>query len=186
MRNARIASLVIAALVAGIVAGNAASGFAATSGSTASAEPTGLGLRLGNAMRDAGARLADIVAKLTGTTVEDVQEQRRAGTSFAAIAAKKDVSSDKVIETTLDLRKQVLDARVKAGTLSKEQADSAFERMTDRVKERVASTDAGCTGDGTSGRRKGGGPGAGGGRGMVGGGGRGAGRGAGGAAATGQ
>lgn len=185
MRRTRIASLVIASLVAGVVAGNAASGFAATTATTAVPEPTGLGLRLGSAMRDAGARLADVVAKLTGMTVDQVQEQRQSGTSFAAIAAQKDVSSDKVVESTLDVRKEVLDARVKAGTLTREQADTALERMTDRVKERVTSKDAGCSGEGAGegrgadGTRKGGGAGKGGGRGMGGGGGRGAGSGAG-------
>lgn len=187
MRKGRIASLVIAALVAGAVAGGATSGYAATTTDTTTATSApGIGLRLGTAMREAGARLADIVAKLTGTTVEQVQEQRQDGTSFAEIAAKKDVSADKVVDTTLDIRKEVLDARVKAGTLTQEQADGALDRMTERVKERVTSQDEGCTDEGANrnqdgGRGKGGGKGEG--RGM-GGGGKGAGRGMGGGAGT--
>lgn len=186
MRKGRIASLVIAALVAGAVAGNAASGYAATTDTTTATSTPGIGLRLGTAMREAGARLADIVAKLTGTTVEQVQEQRQDGSSFAEIAAKKDVSADKVVDTTLDIRKEVLDARVKAGTLTQEQADGALDRMTERVKERVTSQDEGCTDEGATrnrdgGRGKGGGNGEGRGkgegRGMGAGGGKGAGRG---------
>ncbi len=167
MRKGRIASLVIAALVAGVVTGNVVSGYAATTETPATTTAaSGMGLRLGTAMRDAGARLADIVAKLTGMPVDEVQDLRQDGTSFADIAAKKDISAEKLVDSTLDARKDVLDSRVKDGSLTQDQADAAIDRMTDRVTERVSSEDAGCTGEGGGGQGMGGGRGKGGGRGM--------------------
>lgn len=176
MNRRGIASLMAAALVAGVVSGNVVSGFAATqtapvSGTAAS----GMGLRLGGAMRDAGGRLSDIVAKLTGMSVDDVKAKREAGASFAAVAATKDVSAEKVVDEALKVREDVLAARVKTGTITQDQADAALDRMQVRLTDRVKSTDDSC--DGAGGGRGGG---MGGGRGQ--GGGRGAG--CGGACAT--
>jgi len=155
MNRTRIASLVAAALVAGVVSGNVVSGFAAPATAPASGTvASGMGLRLGSAMRDAGGRLSDIVAKLTGMSVEDVQEKREAGASFAEVAATKDVSAEKVVDEALDVRQEVLTARVKDGSITQDQADAALDRMQVRLTDRVTSTDAGC--DGAGGGRGGG------------------------------
>jgi len=165
MKSGRIAALVAAALVAGVVVGNAASGFAAAPPATTTGTNTaGMGMRLGTAMRDAGGRLADAVAKLTGMSVEEVQAKREAGTSFADVASAKGVSAEKVVDQTLAVRKTVLSAKVKDGAITQDQADAALDRMQDRLTDRVKSTDASCDGTGGNG-------------GGMGGGGRGAGRG---------
>lgn len=145
MHTGRIASLMAAALVAGVVAGNAVSGFAA---GTTTSTTTGAALRMGPAIRDAGGRLADVVASLTGQSVDDIRTQRVEGTSFADIAAAKDVSVDAVVDKALDVRKDVLDAKVKDGSLTQDQADAALDRMEDRVTDRAQSTDGSC-GSGT-------------------------------------
>jgi len=175
MSNKRVLMFVAAALVAGLALGTISSAWAAgptgtatTSGNAVIAGACGLGLKLGAAMRDAGGRLADVVADLTGLTVAQVQEKRAAGQSFTAIAKAEGVSSTAVVDEAVKVRKAVLDAKVKAGTITQAQADAALAQMTTRLQTRVDSTAAGCTGTGS-------GAGGGGGRGM----GRGMGRGTG-------
>jgi len=121
-------------------------------------------------VRDAGGRLLDVVAKLTGLTEEDVAAKRAAGQSIAQIAKDEGVSSDKVVDEALKVREQLLAEKVKDGTITQAQADQALATMKTRLTERVDST-AACGSGGGCGM-------GGGGRGM--GGGRGAGRGAGG------
>jgi hypothetical protein len=172
MNGKRITAAIVAALVAGVVAGNVTSGFAATATTSGAATTTqsSMGLRLGGAMRDAGGRLADVVAKLTDQDVEAVQDKREAGASFADIAKSAGVSADKVVGGALDVRKNVLEGKVKDGTISQDQADAAVARMTDRLNDRVNATDDSCTGTGGGGRGQGGGMGGGRGRGGQGGG----------------
>ena len=177
MNLKKSAPLMIAVLVLGLVLGNVlSSGAAPSSDTTAQSGVTGLGLRLGGAMRDAGGRLSDVVAKLTGLDADEVEDQRHAGTSFAAIAKTKGVTSDELVAEALKVRKQLLDEKVKAGAITQAQADDALDRMKDRLGDRVDSTDAGrgMGGRGMGGRGQGG---CGGGR-MGGGAGRGAGAGA--------
>lgn len=175
MKFKKTASLATATLVLGLVLGNVVGGWAVAqpavneSSAAATATAPGLGLRLGAAMRDAGGRLADIVAKLTGQDVDAVIEERTAGKSYAEIAESEGVSSDTVVDEALKVRKELLDARVKDGSITQEQADAALDRMSTRLADRIDATDAGCTGAG-------GGCGGGAGRGGMGGGmGRGAG-----------
>lgn len=175
MKLTKTAALIIAALVVGVVAGNVVSVSAAPS--TDATAPAGLGLRMGAAMRDAGGRLADVVASLTGQTVDEVRDLRKDGTSFADIAAAKDVSSKEVVDAALKVRAEILSERVKAGVITQDQADDALARMETRLTDRVSSTEPGCAGGGSGACGGGGGAcGAGGGgrgRGGMGGGGRG-------------
>lgn len=148
MKLTKTVALVVAALVVGLVAGNVVSVSAAPS--TDATAPAGLGLRMGAAMRDAGGRLADVVASLTGQTADEVTALRQDGTSFADIAEAKDVSSQEIVDAALKVRGEILSDRVEAGTITQEQADDALERMETRLTERVTSTDAGCAGGGAS------------------------------------
>lgn len=143
--------IIAAALVAGLALGNLATASAATgatSGNPVVAGVCGLGLKLGATMRDAGGRLADIVASATGLSAADVQAKRQAGESFAQIAAEKNVSADAVVADALAIRKAALDEAVKAGTITQEQADAAIAQMETRLTDRVNSTTPGCAGGG--------------------------------------
>ncbi len=160
-----------AGLALGLVIGGISTASAATTSTagTSSANPIvagacDLGLRLGQAVRDSGGRLADVVAKLTGTDVADVQAARQAGTSLADIAKDKGVSADEVVNEALDVRKDMLDAKVKDGSITQDQADTALTTMETRLTDRVTSTDARGGGMGR-GRGGAGGGGGGGGRG---------------------
>jgi hypothetical protein len=151
-------ALLAAGLALGLVIGGISTASAATTSAagTSSANPVvagacGLGLRLGQAVRDTGGRLSD----------EEVQTKRQAGTSLADIAKDKGVSADKVVAEALDVRKDMLEAKVKDGTITQDQADQALTSMTTRLNDRVNSTTAG----GGMGRGRGG-AGGGGGRGQ--------------------
>ncbi len=155
MKRSRVAGFIVAALVAGLVLGTVASGFAATPAlnrtrattATATAACAGLGLRLGTSVRDAGGRLVDVVAKLTGLSAADIRAKRAEGQSLEQIAASKDVSASKVVADALAVRKQLLDAKVKDGTITQAQADAALANMKTRLESRVANT-APCAGQG--------------------------------------
>lgn len=159
MDTKRVITAVAAALVVGVVAGNVVSGWAAvlaataTGASASTSACAGLGLRLGTAMQAGGARLSDVVAKLTGLTVADVTAKRTAGTSYEDIAASKGVSAAKVINESLKARETILAEKVKAGTITAEQADAALAKMQTRLTERVTATDANCNGTGGGGGR---------------------------------
>lgn len=170
MKRGKIAALVAGALVAGLVLGTVGSAIAAPA-ATATATNGLAGI-----CRQAGGTIADIVAKLTGTSVKDVYAARENGDSFADIAATKGVSSDTLTSEVLAARKAALDAAVKAGTITQAQEDTALANMKVRVSSRITSdAPANCTGTGA-----GAGGGLGGGRGAGrGGAGRGAGCGAG-------
>ncbi len=155
MKLTKTAALVIAALVVGLVAGNVVGATAAPSKDAARGETTPLGLRFGPAMRDAGGRLADVVAKLTGQTADEVLSQRMSGKSLADIAAEKDVSTATVIGEALKVRELMLAERVKAGAITEAQAQAALERMETRLSERVVANGASCDGAGGRGARQG-------------------------------
>jgi hypothetical protein len=170
-------ALIAAGLALGLVLGgiSTASAVTASTAGTTSTNPVvagacGLGLRLGQAVRDTGGRLSDVVAKLSGLKVEDVQAQRQAGTSLADIAKTKGVSADEIVAEALSVRKEMLDAKVKDGTITQAQADTALDTMETRLTDRVNSTTpgggmgrgrGGAGGGGGMGRGQGGGQGGG-------------------------
>ena len=174
MNTKRVISIAAATLVAGLVIGQMSGAFAARSTEAPlqsrgaeSAVCNGSAVKLGPMMRDAGGRLLDIVADLTGLSTEEVAEQRAGGRSIADIAASKDVEADAVVEAALDARKAALDELVANGTITQEQADEMLERMSTRLSDRITSTETGSNGCGAGG--PGGGSNGDGGRGMGGG-----------------
>jgi len=168
----RVIAIAAATLVAGLVIGQISGAFAARPAeaplrdqAAPGAACDGGGLRIGPMMRDAGARLLDIVADLTGLSTEAVAERRAAGESIADIAASEGVSSEDVVAAATDARKVALDELVADGTITQAQADEMLERMSARLSERIDSAETGRGGCGLGG----GGCGASGGRGGFGG-----------------
>ncbi|MDY0341014.1 MAG: hypothetical protein RBS17_07360 [Coriobacteriia bacterium] len=142
MKSRKMIALVALGLTAGLVLGSVGVSYAATD--TESTSPVmGAGMRMGQTIRDAGARLIDVVADLTGLSVEEVRVQRAEGESVADIAEANGSSSDAVVSTALESRKALLDAKVADGTVTQEQADLAYDQMTERVTERVSTDEAG-------------------------------------------
>jgi hypothetical protein len=157
-------------LAVAIVLGSVSTGFAATAANSAPAQAVAsCGIGVGSAVRSAGGRLLDVVAKLTGQTTTQVAAERASGKTFTQIAADKNVSSTTLVSEALKVREQVLTTKVKAGSITQSQADTALARMKTRVTERLTDPSA-CTGTGPgtgtgtgagSGARNGGGSGAG-------------------------
>lgn len=166
MKKSRSLALISAGLVAGLVLGSLGVSYAATASETTS-PVLGAGIRMGHAIRDAGARLVDVLADLTGLSVDEIKAQRAEGDSIAEIAEANGVSADAVVDGALEVRREVLDAKVADGTITQEQADAAYARMTERLSERATSDEvgppswAGSGGKGQGGKRAGamGGPG---------------------------
>lgn len=160
MKTGKIAALIAGALVAGLVLGTVSSAIAAPSNTTTGT--TGFAA----ICRQAGGTIADIVAKLTGKSVEDVYDARSNGDSFADIAKSGGVSADALADEVLAARKAALDDAVKAGTVTQAQADAMLANMKSRVTSRISSdAPANCTGAGNGAGRGTGGCGGGGGRG---------------------
>lgn len=145
MKKSKVVALVAAALVAGLVLGSIGLASAAPAADTSATAGVAQGyrLRMGSAMRDAGARMVDILAKLTGLSEDDIYARRTAGESVADIAKSEGVETATVVDQALDARAAILDAKVADGTIDAETRDEVLARMTDRINERVNSTELG-------------------------------------------
>lgn len=82
-------------------------------------------------------------AKVLGMTVEQLHTERLAGKSLAQIAADKKVSKEALVNAMVDSRKALLDARVKAGTLTQAQADTALATMKTQMTQSIDRTEIG-------------------------------------------
>ena len=84
---------------------------------------------------------AEIAAQLTGKTVEAVQAERAAGKTYGTIAKDAD-KLEEFQAQMLESKKALLDAKVKAGTLTQAEADAIYEAMK--------TAQATCDGTGTA------------------------------------
>jgi len=71
---------------------------------------------------------ADIVAGLTGKTVEEVSAERASGKTYGTIADEAG-KLDPFKQEMLEQKKAVLDQRVKEGNLTQEQADALYSAI---------------------------------------------------------
>lgn len=85
----------------------------------------------------------DSVADLLGMDRTQIASERQAGKSLVDIAKAKNVSEDELVNTIIADRKATLDERIKAGTLTQQQADYMLQRMQERVKSSVERTSVG-------------------------------------------
>jgi len=145
MKRSTSIALVTAGLVAGLVLGSVGVSYAANESDTNNPVVC-TGIRMGEAIRGVGARLIDVVADLTGLSTDQIAAERADGESIADIAEANGVSAEAVVEATLVARKELLDAKVADGTITQEQADVAYDRMTERVTDRVTSDETGRPG----------------------------------------
>jgi len=82
-------------------------------------------------------------AKALGMAPDQIRADRLAGKSLGQIADEKGVSRDALVNAMLESRKAVLDARVKAGSLTQEQEDTALATMKTRISQSLDRTDVG-------------------------------------------
>ena len=105
--------------------------------------PTGLGLRLGGRAGGpawGGQATLDVVSKLTGLKVEEIQDLRQDGKSLAQIAQAKGIATDKLVTAILAAKKAVVDGLVKDGKLTQVQADAMIANMATQVETAVMRT----------------------------------------------
>jgi len=93
-----------------------------------------------------GLSVLDSVSKLLGMDAAQIAAERHDGKSLVDIAASKNVSEEALINAILADRKAILDARVKAGTLTQQQEDYMLQRMQENVKAAVERTTVGPMG----------------------------------------
>lgn len=135
--------------VAGLVMLGAVAGSVSAQTPPAQTQPgAGYGMQQGFQGRGSGAGLGYQVAeapaaKALGMTVDQLHAERLAGKSLAQIAQAKGVKTDALINAMVESRKAVLDARVKAGTLTQAQAATALSTMTARMAESINRTEVG-------------------------------------------
>ncbi|MCL4531858.1 MAG: hypothetical protein M1582_01465 [Actinobacteria bacterium] len=83
------------------------------------------------------------ISTLLGMSADQIRAERLAGKSLAQIAADKGVSKDALVNAMVQSHQSILDARVKAGTLTQAQADAALATMKTRVSQSVDRTEVG-------------------------------------------
>ncbi len=84
-----------------------------------------------------------VASKALGMTADEIRTQRLAGKSLGQIADEKGVKRDTLVSAMLDSRKAILDARVKAGTLTQEQEDAAVATMKAQISQSLDRTQVG-------------------------------------------
>jgi len=141
MRKSKVVALAAAALVAGLALGSVGIASAAPTGT----DPADVGplygscLQLGNTIRNAGARMIDIVADLTGLSAEEIRAERTVGQTLAEVAEDHGVSTDDIVGAAMDARAALLQEKVDEGLITQEQADEALEYMSERLSDRLES-----------------------------------------------
>ncbi|MDZ4655912.1 MAG: hypothetical protein U1F44_08565 [Coriobacteriia bacterium] len=143
MKKSKSLVLVTAGLVAGLVLGSVSLAAAAPADYAPTNGVAACGLQIGQSLRDAGGRLIDILADLTGLSTDEIAAERADGKSIATIAEENGIDSGAVVGEALSLREELLNERVADGTLTQEQADAMLAQMTERLDERVDTTEVG-------------------------------------------
>lgn len=143
MKRSKLYALAAAGLVAGLVLGSVGYAVAAPANAAPTSPVAATGLQLGRTIRDAGARMVDVLAGLTGLSTTEIQAERAAGKSVADIATAEGVDPDAVVAKTLEARTAILDAKVKDGSMTQAEADAALANMTEQIGDRVTSTERG-------------------------------------------
>lgn len=92
------------------------------------------------------AQNAEVLANLTGKTVEElVQERYNSGKTYGQLAEEYGVY-DKFRAETLNNKKSILDQRVKDGTLSQKDADTIYNRMKENQENNTGYMGPGSCG----------------------------------------
>ena len=121
---------------------------AATATATADAEctPDGEHARRGGHGRGGG-DLAEALADLTNTDARDIMAQRASGTSFAAIAQAKGISTQALLAEATKIETAELDAAVTAGRLTDAERTQILAGLQAHLQEELTETHA-LPGDG--------------------------------------
>lgn len=157
MKGKKAVGFVVIGLVAGLVLGSigiataASTNTTTSAGATSTASPQGFDGRgpggghggvIGKPGFGGEGDIAEALAKLSGLTVDEINTKRAAGTSYAAIAKAEGVSTDKLVDATVEIESDELDAAVKAGTITSDEKATVLKDIESRVKTAIESTGA--------------------------------------------
>jgi len=84
------------------------------------------------------------VGTATAATDSAVPAASTVAATCGQLGLRLGASDDQVVDAALAARKAIVDAKVKDGTITQAQADTALKNMEARLTERVSSTAAGC------------------------------------------
>jgi hypothetical protein len=152
MKNKRAFGFIAVGLVAGLALGSLGIATAATSKATASTMTTSATAPSGRGPggpggpgggihgRGGGGDIAEALANLSDATVSDVESQRAAGKSYAAIAKANGVSTDALIAETVKIENGELAAEVKAGTMAAAERTTILSTIKANLTKMVAET----------------------------------------------
>ena len=87
-----------------------------------------------------GGDIAEGLAKLSGADVSTIMTQRASGTSFAAIAEAKGISTGELLAQATRIETAELDAAVKAGTMTAAERTQALSGLQAHLKEELTET----------------------------------------------
>ena len=91
------------------------------------------------------------VSDLLGMTPAEIQQLRLEGQSLVQIAATKGVTEAQLVAAIMEQKTAQVEARVTAGTLTREQADLMLQNMEQATIEAVNRTQTGPNGNGACG-----------------------------------
>jgi len=84
-----------------------------------------------------GVNTPDVVTKLLGLTPEQLQAERQAGKSLVEIAATKNVTQAQLVDAIMAAKKEAVQAKVAAGTLTQERANLMLQQMEQATNQAV-------------------------------------------------
>lgn len=100
-----------------------------TTSSQAFTPGRGYGMRFGKAGNN-----VQVLANLLGKSLEDTYKLLTPGKTLAEIAQENGISLDKFQQAMLESRKNIIQQRVKDGTITQEQADLMIKNMEQNIK----------------------------------------------------
>ena len=89
-----------------------------------------------------GGDIAEALANLTKSDVSDIMAQRASGTSFAAIAQAKGVSTEALLAEATKIETAELDAAVKAGHMTEAERTQILASLQAHLQEELTETHA--------------------------------------------
>lgn len=142
----KIIAAVVAPLVLGgflLVAQPAASRAEDSPAAPESRPAYGMGLKMGFR----GGMLSSL-SELLGIDLDTLRAERQAGKSIADIAAEKGIDKESLVDAIKAERQQMIEEKVAAGQMTREQADFCLQNMEQRISQKIERTATGPSDNG--------------------------------------
>ncbi|MBC7324162.1 MAG: hypothetical protein H5T99_02460 [Moorella sp. (in: Bacteria)] len=118
--------------------------------------PTAYGAGLGLGLGRSQGGMISVLSNLLGVDLAELRAERLAGKSLADIAAEYGIDKDELVDKVTAERQKLLEEKVAAGQITREQADYCLDYMKQRIEQNVERTTVGPNGRGRGGWQAGG------------------------------